>query len=111
MKVGKEFGEYGTWVVKIAVLQELYFYSYRFFLPNYFLTYQKDFELQIKFQFIQSYSSQGLKKTFNSKQILDKYKRANNQKKAQLKKLIQQALKHKTIQKHFQIEFKNVGID
>lgn len=52
-----------------------------------------------------------LKKTFNSKQILDKYKRANNQKKAQLKKLIQQsfqqALKHKTIQNHLQIEFKN----
>lgn len=94
VKARKEFGEYGACIVEVAILQELYFYSYRFFLPNYFLTYQKDFELQIKLQFIQSYSSQKLKKTFYSNQLLDQYKQANNQKK-------------KIIQKHCQIEFKN----
>ena len=43
--------------------------------------------------------------------MLDEYKHNNNQKKAQLKRLIQysfqQALKHKIIQSHCQIEFKN----
>lgn len=111
VKARKEFGEYGTWIVEVAILQELYFYSYRFFLPKYFLTYQKDFELQIKLQFIQSYSSQNLKKTFYLNQILGQYKHVNNQKKAQLKRLIQesfqQALKHKIIQNYCQIEFKN----
>ena len=111
VKARKEFGEYGTWIVEVAILQELYFYSYRFFLPKYFLTYQKHFELQIKLQFIQSYSSQNLKKTFYLNQILGQYKDVNNQKKAQLKRLIQesfqQALKHKIIQNYCQIEFKN----
>ena len=111
VKTRKEFGEYGPWIIEIAILQELHLYSYRFFLPTYFLTYQKDFEMQIKLQFIQSYSTETLEKTFYSKQILDKYKKTNNQKKAQLKQLIQdsfqQALKHKIIQKYCRIEFKN----
>ena len=111
VKTRKEFGEYGPWIVEVAILQDLYFYSYRFFFPMYFLTYKKDFELQIKLQFIQSYSSESLKKTFYSNQILDKYKRSNNQKKAQIKLLIQhsfqQALKNNLIQKDCQIEFKN----
>ena len=44
LKARKEFGEYGSWIIKVAILQELYFYSYRFFYPNYFIIYQKDFE-------------------------------------------------------------------
>ena len=52
---------YGSWIAEVAILQELYFYSYRFF-SNVFFIYQKDFELQIKLQFIQSYSSEKLKK-------------------------------------------------
>jgi hypothetical protein len=113
IKARKEFGEYGPWIVEVAILQELYFYNYRFFLPNYFLTYQKDFELQIKLHFIQTYSSQSLRKTFYVSKILDQYKHTNNQKKAQLKQLIQysfqQALAHKVIQDHCQVEFKNKG--
>jgi hypothetical protein len=76
--------------------------------------YQLDFELQIKLQFIQSYSSEKLKKTFYSSQILGAYKNSNNQKKARLKRLIQysfqQALEHKIIQDHCQIEFKSKKI-
>ena len=48
VKVKKQFGEYGPWIIKVAILKEFFFYSYRFFLPTYFLTYQKDFELEIK---------------------------------------------------------------
>ena len=64
VKTRKEFGEYGPWIIEVAILQELYFYSYQFFFPTYFITYQHDFELQIKLQFIQSYSTKSLKKTF-----------------------------------------------
>lgn len=111
IKARKEFGEYGPWIVEIAILQELYFYSYRFFLPNYYLTYQKDFELQVKLHFIQTYSSQSLKKTFYVNKILEHHKRSNNRKKAQVKQLIkdslQQALTYKMIQNHCEVEFKN----
>jgi len=67
----KPFGEYGPWIVEVAISQELYFYSHRFFFPSYFLTYQKYFELEIKLQFIQSYSTESLQKTFYSHQILE----------------------------------------
>jgi len=59
---------------------KLYYYSYRFFLPTYFFTYQKDFELEIKLQVIQSYSNESLQKTFYSHQILEQYKKNNNKK-------------------------------
>jgi hypothetical protein len=54
------------------------------FFPTYFLIYQKNLELQIKLQFIQSYSTESLKKPFYLNQILNRYKEVNNQKKAQL---------------------------
>jgi hypothetical protein len=111
VKANKQFGEYGTWTIQLAILQELYFYNYRFFLPTYFLTYQKYFELEIKLQFLQSYTTQSLHKTFYSQQILDQYKNNNNKKKAQIKRFIQhifqQAFKDKIIQNNCQIEFKN----
>ena len=31
LKARKEFGGYGSWTIEVAILQELYFYSYRFF--------------------------------------------------------------------------------
>ena len=52
VKAKKQFGEYGPWIIEVAILKEFLFYSYRFFLPTYFLTYQKDFELEIKLLFI-----------------------------------------------------------
>ena len=50
-------------------------------------------------------------KTFYCSRILEQYNKNNNKKKSQLKQFIlqtfQQALKHKIIQGHCQIEFKN----
>lgn len=34
VKTRKEFGEYGPWIIEVAILQELHFYSYRFFFLN-----------------------------------------------------------------------------
>ena len=111
VKTRKEFGEYGPWIIEVAILQELYFYSYRFFFPAYFITYQHDFELEIKLQFIQTYSTKSIKKTFYSEQILNQYKQGNNQKKAKIKKNIQytfqQALEHRMVQDNCQIDFKS----
>lgn len=111
VKTRKEFGEYGPWIIEVAILQELYFYSYRFFFPTYFITYKLDFELQIKLQFIQSYSNKNLKKSFYLDQILYQYKQVNNQKKALIKLHIQytfdQALEYRMIQDNCQIKFKN----
>jgi hypothetical protein len=92
-------------------LNELQVFVYRFFLPEYFIIYQNNFELEVKLHFIQTYSSQTLTKTFYVNKILDQYKNNNNQKKAQIKQLIQdsfkQALVNKIIQDHYQVEFKN----
>lgn len=67
--------------------------------------------MEIKLQFIQSYSNESLQKFFYPHQILEQYKNNNNKKKAQLKQyiqhLFQQALKHKIIQNKLQIKFKN----
>lgn len=81
IKVKKQFGEYGPGIIAVSILKEFLFYSYKFFLSTYFLTYQKDFELEIKLQFIQSYSNKSLQKTFYSNQILEQYKNKNNKKK------------------------------
>ena len=101
VKAKKQYGEYGPWIIEVAILKEFLFYSYRFFLPTYCLTYQKDFELEIKLQFIQSYSNESLQKTVYYHQILEPYKNNNNNKKAYLKQyiqhLFQQALKRKII--------------
>lgn len=111
VKTKKEFGKYGPWIIEVAILQDLYFYNYRFFFPKYFMTYQYDFELQIKLQFMQSYSTKNLKKIFYLEEILNQYKQANNQKKAKIKKIIQntffQALEHQMVQDNCQIKFKN----
>lgn len=67
--------------------------------------------MQIKFHFIQSYSTRSLKKTFSVDQILEQYKQANNNKKANIKKYINhtfnQALKYQMIQENCQIKPKN----
>lgn len=111
VKVKKEFGDSGSWIIKIAMLQELYLYSYRFFLPSYFLTYQKDFELQVKLHFIKVYGSRSLKKTFDVHKIMEYYQKNNNHKKSQIKQLIQdslqQALVYKMIQNDCEVEFIN----
>ena len=83
VKAKKQFGEYGPWIVEVAILKEFLFYSYRFFFPTYFFIYQKNFELEIKLQFIQSYSNESLHKTFYSHQILEQYKNNSNKKKTQ----------------------------
>lgn len=96
--------------MEVTILQELYVFDSRFFLPEYFLSYKKDFELEVKLHFIQTYSSQSLTKTFYVKKILDQYKKNNNQKKAQMKPFIQdsfqQTLVNKIIQDSCQVEFK-----
>lgn len=49
VKTKKEFGEYGPWIIEVAVLQKLYFYSYRFFSQrillhtNWILNYKLNF--------------------------------------------------------------------
>ena len=35
--------EYKVWIMKVTILQELYSFEYKFFLPEYFLIYQKYF--------------------------------------------------------------------
>lgn len=111
VRVKKEFVNYGSWIVEIAILQKVYLYSYRFFLPSYYLSYKKDFELQVKLHFIQTYGSQRLKKTFYVNKVMEHYKSSNNHKKSQIKHLIkdslQQALGYKIIQNYCEVEFRN----
>lgn len=44
VKVRKQFGNNGPWLAEIAILQELYYYSYPFSFPIDFFVYKKDFK-------------------------------------------------------------------
>lgn len=67
--------------------EEFYFYRYSFSFPPYFLSYQTNYELQVKFEIIQIMSTHSLEKVFDVGDLLDQFK-LSTQKKADIKKLI-----------------------
>jgi hypothetical protein len=57
----------------MAVGEEFYFYRYPFFSPSYFLTYQNKYDLEIKMQLIESFSTVELEKRFPVKFFLNQF--------------------------------------
>jgi len=106
----------GPFTGEIIVAKEVYQYRYPYYLPEsivFLPTYNDDsrnFLVNIKLLFIESYSSSAVEKQIQIKTFLSQFRRSN-QKKAQIKQLIQdsfqQALVNKIIQDHCQMEFKN----
>jgi len=53
-----------SWVITIAIGEELYFNHSPFFFPNCFLNYQGKYDLQVKLKLIQVISKVSLEKRF-----------------------------------------------
>ena len=61
------------WTVTMAIGEELYFHQYPFVFPDYLLTYQNKYDLEIKLQLIESFSTVELEKRFTVKNFLNKF--------------------------------------
>ena len=98
--------EHKSLVAKVLIAEQLYWYQYPFSFPSSFISYQTNYELQVKFQIIQVMSQNSLEKVFYVKVFLDQFN-VHQQKKAQLKKLISKAFKElqdsQLIQNQFQL--------
>lgn len=58
-------------IVRMAIVEKLYFYQYQFFFPNHICCYKDD--LEIKLQIIESVSQVELKKRFPMKEFLNQF--------------------------------------
>lgn len=75
------------WWVELSICRELHIYQYPFNLPESFLNYQDNFELKVKFAFLQSFCGVWVRKTFPTQEFLEQ-KSISNYKSAKLKKCI-----------------------
>nr|YP_009686253.1 hypothetical protein [Halamphora calidilacuna]QDR25067.1 hypothetical protein [Halamphora calidilacuna] len=57
----------------MTIGEELYFYQYPVLFPDYLLTYQDKYDLKIKLQLIESFSTVELEKRFTLKNFLNKF--------------------------------------
>ena len=78
----------GFWEAKVWLRHELYSYRYPFSFPEYYLSYQDNYDLQVKLQITQSFANAALRKKFNVQEFLKRFQNVPNKKKAHIKKLI-----------------------
>jgi hypothetical protein len=83
LKIKKRKG----WWVELSICRELHLYRYPFHLPERFLNYQDNFELKVKFAFLQSFCGVLIQKEFPTQEFLEQ-KSLSNYKRAKLKKCI-----------------------
>jgi len=95
-----------SWLVELSVCGELALYRYPFHLPESFLNYQDNFELRVKFAFLQSFCRVWIQKEFPTQEFLQQ-KSISNYKKAKLKKCIAEVFQElkdlKVIEPKFEI--------
>lgn len=72
------------WIVKLAVVKQLYHYSYPFSFSNTFLSYKTIYDLRIKLQIIEVISTNSLEKVFYLEVFLNQFN-VSKQKKTQIK--------------------------
>ena len=66
-----------TWIVKIAIGEELHFYNYPFIFSSSFLHYRNKCDLLVKLKLIESISTVGLEKKFYVKDFLNQFSLSN----------------------------------
>ena len=98
------------WTVTMAVEEELYFYQYPFVFPDYLLTYQNKYDLEIKLQLIESFSTVELEKRFAVKNFLNQFSVPNKDLtkiKKELLNLFSRLKDSQLIENKFRLTFKN----
>lgn len=93
----------GRWKAEIYFNSDLYTYQYPFSFPKSYLTYQDEYDMQVKLQLIQTFANTTLIKEFKVFEFLQKFRSTPNKIKADIKDLIlkafQQLLQEKLIRK------------
>lgn len=101
--------EHKSLVAKLLIAEQLYWYQYPFSFPPSFISYQTNYELQVKFRIIQCMSTNRLEKVFCVIDFLEQFN-LSTQKQAHIKKLIvesfHQLQKHNRIQNKFKLTTK-----
>jgi hypothetical protein len=96
-----------SWVLRIAIGEQLYFYNYPFIFSDSLLHFQNKFDLIVKLEIIQVFSTNSLEKRFPVENFIHQFPK---KKRAQIKKLIIELLdelqKSKLIESNFNIVLK-----
>jgi len=106
--------EGNSWVVKVAVLELLYYYYYPFSFPNTFLTYKNIYDLQIKIKFIESISVVSLEKVFYVEIFLEQFNISTSKKaviKKDIVKIFSQLQMDGIIKNHYKVVKKSKQIE
>jgi len=75
------------WVGRVWLVEELFYYNYPFSLPNIFQTKLTKDQLEVRFKFIQVFSSVNIEKVFFIQEFLSSYSSViSNQRKNNIKK-------------------------
>lgn len=95
-------------VVKVWLVEELFYYSYPFYLPNFFNTKLSKDQFQVRFQIIKIFASINVEKVFLINEILASYPSTiSNQRKSNIKKdyieLVQELKDNGLIESDYQI--------
>jgi hypothetical protein len=96
------------WIGRVWLVEELFYYNYPFSLPNIFQTKLTKDQLEVRFKFIQVFSSVNIEKVFFIQEFLSSYSSLiSNQRKNNIKKyliqLVQLFKEHDLIQDNSKI--------
>lgn len=74
-----------SWVLRVAIGEQLYFYNYSFIFSDSLLYFQNKSDLIVKLEIIQVFSTHSLEKRFPVENLIHQF---SKNKRAQIKKLI-----------------------
>lgn len=89
-----EKSKQNCWIVKIWLAEELFYYAYPFFLPDFFNHKMKKDEFEVRFKVLQVWNSVYMKKEFFIKEFFDSYPAVlSNQQKKNIKEFFIESIK------------------
>jgi hypothetical protein len=75
------------WIARVWLVEDLFYYNYPFYFPNIFQTKLTKDQLEVRFKFIQVFSSVNIEKVFFIQEFLSSYPSViSNQRKNNIKK-------------------------
>ena len=102
--------KHGSWIIKISVGEQLYYYSYPFLFSNYFCNFQNKYDLLLKLEIIQIFSTDSLEKSFSVEDFMNRFS-ISNQKRMDIKKrmveLLNELKTSNSVEPHFKIIYKD----
>ena len=86
-EVNLDKGKHNSWIAKVWIAEELFYYTHPFCLPNLFNKKLTKHEFEVQFKVIQVFSSINVEKTFFIKDFFESYPSVlSNQQKTKMKK-------------------------